>query len=72
MGVSDGKEREKEAERIYKETMVRVHGWLSWLVKHPALGLNSKHDLKVTSSSPTLGSVLGMKPTLKKERERKK
>ena len=36
------------------------------LVKHPTLDLGSGLDLRVVSSSPVLGSMLGMKPTFKK------
>ena len=32
-------------------------------VKHPTLDLSSGPDLRVMSSSPALGSVLGVKPT---------
>ena len=34
-------------------------------VKHPTLDLSSGLDLRVVSSSPMLGSVLGMKVYLK-------
>ena len=41
------------------------------LIEHLTLGLSSGLDLVVVRSDSTLGSVLGMKPTLKKkERER--
>ena len=35
--------------------------------KHLTLDLNSSLDLRVVSSSPMLGSILGVKPTLKKK-----
>ncbi|KAF0878395.1 KIF3B protein, partial [Crocuta crocuta] len=41
---------------------------LAQLVKHLTLDLSSDIGLRVVSSSPTLGSVLGMKPTLKKKK----
>ena len=37
------------------------------LVKGPTLDLSSGLDLRVVSSSPALGSALGIKPTLKKK-----
>lgn len=36
-------------------------------VEQVTLGLSSGLDLEVVSSSPLLGSALGMKPTLKKK-----
>ena len=41
--------------------------WVAQPVKRPNLDLSSGLDLKVMSSSPTVGSMLGMEPTLKKE-----
>ena len=38
--------------------------------KHQTLDFDSGVDLRVMSSSPVLGSVLGMKSTLKKKDER--
>jgi len=32
-------------------------------VKHPTLALSSGLDLRVVSSSPVLGSMLGVEPT---------
>jgi len=37
-------------------------------VKCPTLDLSSGLDLRVVSSNPMLGSMLGMEPTLKKKR----
>ena len=37
------------------------------LIKHPTLDLSSDLDLRVMSSSPTLGSMLGLELTLKNE-----
>ena len=45
--------------------------WVAQSVKHLTLNLSSGVDLGVLASSPTLGSVLGMKPTSKKEEEKK-
>ena len=42
--------------------------WGAQSVKHPNLDFSSGLDLKVMSSSSTLGSVLGMEPTLKKKK----
>lgn len=36
--------------------------WGAW-VAHPTLDLSSGHDLRIVSSSPALGSVLGVEPT---------
>ena len=38
-------------------------------VKHPTLDLSSGLDLRVMSSSPILGSVLGMEPIRKKPKQ---
>ena len=35
---------------------------MAQLVEHPTLDLSSGLDLRVVSSSPVLGSTLGMKP----------
>ena len=40
--------------------------WVAQSVKHPPLDLSSSLDLRVMSSSLALGSVQGMKLTLKK------
>ena len=40
-------------------------------VKHPTLDLSSGLDLRVVSSSPALGSMMGVKPTFKKRKEKK-
>ena len=48
--------------------------WVAQFVKRPTLNLSSGLvlDLRVTTSGPTLGSMLNLKPTLKeKKRERK-
>ena len=42
--------------------------WMAQLVKHLTHDLSSGLDLRVLSSSPALGSALGMKPTLKKNK----
>ena len=47
---------------------------MAQFVKRPTLNLSSGRvlDLRVTTSGPTLGSMLNLKPTLKeKKRERK-
>ena len=55
-----------------------VKDWGTWVaqsVERLTLDLSSGPDLRVMSSSPALGSTLGIKPTLKKkkrEREREK
>ena len=36
---------------------------MAQLLKQPALDLSSSLDLRVVSSSPTLGFVMGMEPT---------
>ena len=41
------------------------------LVKCPTLDLSSGLDLRIVSSSPALGSMLGMEPTLKKKKKEK-
>ena len=38
--------------------------WVAQSVKHLLLDLSSGLDLRVLSSSPTLGSMLGMEPSL--------
>ena len=43
-------------------------GCLHGLVEHLTLGLSSGLDLRVMSSSPALGSTLGMKPTSKQNK----
>jgi len=43
--------------------------WVAQSVKHPTLDLSSGLDLRVMSSSPTLGSMLGVEPTLKKKKK---
>ena len=45
---------------------------MAWLIKHPTLNLSSGLDLRVMSSSPVLGSTLGVELTKKKKKERKK
>ena len=40
---------------------------MAQLVKHPTPGLSIVLDLGVMGSSPMLGSMLGMEPTLKKD-----
>jgi len=42
--------------------------WVAQSVKHLTLDLSSGPEHRVVSSSPTLGSTLGMEPTLKKKR----
>ena len=42
--------------------------WVAQLVRFPTLDLGSGLNLRDMSSSPVLGSTLGMKPTLKKKR----
>ena len=42
--------------------------WVAQLVERPTLDLSSGLDLRVVSPSPTLGSVLGIKPALKKKK----
>ena len=42
------------------------------LVKHLTLDLSSVLHLRILSSSPMLGSGLGMKPTLKNKNKNKK
>ena len=42
-----------------------------WLVRYPTLDVSSGLDLGVVSSSPGLGSTLGMEPT-ERRKERKK
>ena len=37
--------------------------WMAQLVEHPTLDLSSVVDLRVMSSSPALGSMLGVEPT---------
>ena len=39
-------------------------------VKHLTLDLSSGLDLRVLSSSPTLGSVVGVKPTSNKQKKK--
>jgi len=42
--------------------------WVAQLVKHLTFDLSSGFDLRVMSSSPMLGSVLGVEPTKKKKK----
>ena len=42
--------------------------WVAQSAKHLTLDLSSDLDLRVMSSSPMLGSVLGVEPTLKKKK----
>ena len=44
--------------------------WVAHSVKRLTLDLSSSLDLRVVSSSPALGSALGVKPTLTKKKER--
>ena len=44
---------------------------MAQLLKLPTLDLSSGLDLRVVSSSPTLGSTLGVKSTYKKEKNKK-
>ena len=37
--------------------------WVAQSVKCPTLDLNSGFDIRVVSSSPSLGAMLGAKPT---------
>jgi len=39
------------------------------LVEHLTLDLSSGLDLRIVSSSPALGSMLGLEPTLKKKKK---
>lgn len=41
---------------------MRVPEWLSKSVKHLSFDVSSGLDLSVMSSTPTVGSTLGMKP----------
>ena len=50
----------------------KSRAWVAQLVKHPTLGLSSDLDLRVVSLSPTLDSVLGVKPTYKKQKRKVK
>ena len=43
--------------------------WVAHLVKHPTPDLSSGLDLRIVSSSPMLGSMLGVEPTLKKKKK---
>jgi len=43
--------------------------WVAQLVKHLTFDLSSGFDLRVMSSSPMLGSVLGVEPTKKKKKK---
>ena len=46
--------------------------WCAWVfqsIKCPTLDLGSGLDFTVVSLSPTLGSMLGMEPTLKKKKK---
>lgn len=45
---------------------------MAQLVKCPTPDLSSAIDLRVTSSSPVLGSMLGVEPTKKKKKKRGK
>ena len=45
--------------------------WVAQLVKHLTLDLSSGLDLRVVSSSPSLGSTLGMEPTQKQKQKQK-
>ena len=48
---------------------VKIQGtWVAQSVKHLTLDLSSGLDLRVLSSSPTLGSMLGVEPTFKKKK----
>ena len=52
---------------------VRIGGaWVAQSAKPPALDLSPGLDLSVVSSSPALGSTLGMEPTLKKREKESK
>lgn len=42
--------------------------WLSQLVKHPALDVSSGLAIRAISSSPMLGFMLGVEPTLKRKK----
>ena len=46
--------------------------WVAQSVQCPTLDLSSGLDLRVASSSPALGSTLGMETTLKKKEKEKK
>ena len=48
--------------KTYKYGIGMVPRWLSQL-SYPTVGLSSGLDFRVVSSSSTLGSMLGMKPT---------
>ena len=37
--------------------------WVAQSVRHPTFDLSSRHDLRVVSSSSTLGLALGIEPT---------
>ena len=55
----------------WRKVVKRYKLWSTWVaqsVKHLTLDLNSGLDLMVLSSSPVLGSMLGMKLTLKQKK----
>ena len=59
---------QEQREEIGKRRIINNYRgtWVAQSVKPPTLDLSSGLDLKVMSSSPVLGSTLGVESTLKK------
>ena len=55
---------------LYYKKKKGLGAWGVQAGKCPTLDLSSGLDLRVMSSSPALGSVVGVKPTLKKKKKR--
>ena len=69
MKFKKGKEKKNKGKKKAKiKKKVGAHGWLNQLSIQ--LDLSSGLDHRVVSSSPLLGSTLGVEPIKKKKREK--
>ena len=61
--MCQGSEAEKKNNTFLLRNCQLWGTWMGQLAKHLTLDLSSGLDLRVMSSSPTLGSTLGIEPT---------
>jgi len=67
--VSGHRKKEKGIDMRWILRVLLGGTWAARSVKHPTLELSSGLDLRVVSSSPMLGSMLGVEPALKKKKK---
>lgn len=50
----------QETLQINQNAIFEAYGWLSWLSKHPTLGLGAGHDVRVMQSSPSFAQLCSL------------